>query len=256
MRSAFLVASLVTFFLGADGQVTATRNRLPDGLTEIKIRNDAAVDLVAFAVTANVRGRAERTVAAYYEPPMTPLKPGEERSIKFSVPCGGGPPRVAGVFRGQDRERLLCEFEQPIAAGIYADGSTSGDALLLARMMLRRGSTLLAVETTLDMLSDAGRHNVSRDQLVERFQKMADSLNRWYLLPEQEAGREVYQSMTGKLKNLPEAPAGSAFPPSNFVEQETAALREQRGILTDAMSSLAAPPKPILLSFGQALGAR
>jgi hypothetical protein len=257
MKSVFLAASLLACVLGAEGQVTTTLNRLPDGLTEIKVRNDSKVDLVAFAVMANARGRVERAVAAYYEPPMTPLKPGEERTVKVSVLCGGGPPQVIQVFRGQNAKNSLCEFDQPIVAGIFADGSTSGDAPLLSRMMLRRSSTLLAVVTTLDILSDAGRHNADRDQLVDRFQKMADSLNRWYLFPEQEAGREIYQTMAGKLKNLPEAPAGSAFPPDSFVQRETAALREQRQVLIEALpSSLSAPEKPILLSFGQTLTAR
>lgn len=257
MRSVFLAASLIAGVFGADGQITASLSRLPDGLTEIKIRNDAAVELVAFGVMASARGRVERSVAAYYEPPMAPLKPGEERTVKASVLCGGGPPQVIIVFRGQNGKDSMCEFDQPIVAGIFADGSTNGDALLLTRMMLRRSSTLLAVETTLDILSDAGRHNADRDQLVDRFQKMADSLNRWYLLPEQEAGRDIYQSMAGKLKNLPESPAGTAFPPSSFVERESAALREQRQILIEALpSALAAPPKPILLSFGQTLTAR
>jgi hypothetical protein len=92
---------------------------------------------------------------------------------------------------------------------------------------------------------------------VERFERMADSLNRWYLVAEQEAGRDIYQTMAGKLKNLPEAPAGSAFPPGDFVQRETAALRERRQVLIEALpSSLSAPEKPILLSFGQPLGAR
>jgi len=253
MKPVFIAASLLACVLGAEGQITTTLNRLPDGLTEIKIRNDAAVDLLAFAVTANARGSSRHAVAAYYEPPMTPVKPGEERTVKFSVPCGSGPLQVTSIPLAANFSKFACEFEQPISAGIFADGSTSGQALLLTRMMLRRSSTLLALETTLDILSDAGRRNAGRDQLVERFQKMADSLNRWYLLPEQEAGREIYRSLAGKLKNLPEEPPGSAFPPRSFVERETAALREQRQVLIEALpSSLSAPDKPILLSFGQA----
>jgi len=50
---------------------------------------------------------------------------------------------------------------------------------------------LLAVETTLETLSDARRRNLSRDQLIEQFRRMADSVRRWYLPSEQQVGRRI-----------------------------------------------------------------
>jgi len=67
---------------------------------------------------------------------------------------------------------------------------------------------LLAVETALETLSDAGTRNVPRHQLAEQFRKIADSVWRWYVPPEQQAGRDLYRSMIEKLRNVPEGPAG------------------------------------------------
>jgi len=86
--------------------------------------------------------------------------------------------------------------------------------------MLRRCNRLLAVETALDTLSDAGRRNIPRDQLVERFRKMADSMWRWYVPPEEKMGLQLYRSMSDKFKRLPEAPVGAPFPHSAFVDEK------------------------------------
>jgi hypothetical protein len=156
-----------------------------------------------------------------------PLAPNQE----YAVP-------VPSRFRpGQPREDL---FEPPIVtAGIFADGATTGDPALLSRLILRRCNMLQAVEAALEMLSDAGRHNVPRSQLIEQFRNMADSLNHWYLPQEQRVGRSLYQSIIEKLMNLPEAPLGSPFPPTAFVEAETARLHRQRVALLDSRPSLA-----------------
>lgn len=104
---------------------------------------------------------------------------------------------------GRPRKLVL---EEPIAAaGIWADGTTTGQAALLVRLMLRRSNMLLAVETTLEALSDAGRRNVARDLSVEQFKKLANSARRWYLPAEQQIGAELYQSMAGN-----DEPAGRA----------------------------------------------
>jgi hypothetical protein len=106
-------------------------------------------------------------------------------------------------------------------------------------LMLRRSNMLLAVETALEELSHAGRRNVPRGQLIQQFKKMADSVRRWYLPPEQQIGVGVYQSIVGKLVNLAEPQQGSPFPPGDFVERETAILRQQRVTLLESQPSLA-----------------
>src|SRR4051794_32476598 len=86
--------------------------------------------------------------------------------------------------------------------------------------MIAHSNKLLAVENTIEALSDAGKRNVGRDQLIEQFRKMADSVWRWYVPPEQQVGRDLYRSISDKLKQLPNEPLGSAFPPSAFVAEQ------------------------------------
>ena len=93
------------------------------------------------------------------------------------------------------RKSQICELQQPVVAAVFSDGSTTGDPALLARLLLRRSNMLLAIDTTIETSSRAGRHNVPR---------------------------------VGKLMALPPVELGSPFPPIDFVRQEVAALKVQR----------------------------
>jgi hypothetical protein len=236
MKTAFSVASLLACAFSLDAQIITTLNRLPDGMDEVRIRNNSAIGLVAFVVTVKqvpLSDAASNAPFVVYsdsliEPARQPPLPASEERVVlmtgFRDPSG-------------TRRRLL---EEPmVTAGIFADGSTTGNAALLVRLMLRRNNMLMAVETALETLSDAGRRNVPRDRLVEQFTKMAESLNHWYVPPEQQVGRALYQSIAGKLMSLPEGQLGSPFPPSTFVEQESVPLRQRRVTLLASEPSLA-----------------
>ena len=231
MKAAITVASVFACAISLEAQITATLARLPDGSRpEIRIKNNAAVTLAAFATSMNpvARGADNAPLTFYFDTLIdtkTPLLPNQERAVPV-------------LLRSDQPVEVL--FEQPIiTAGIFTDGRTTGDRVLLTRLILRRCNMLQAVETALGMISDAGRHNVSRDLLVGQFRKMADSLNRWYLPPDQQVGRSLYVSIAGKLMDLPDVQAGTPFPPADFVRQETAMLNQQRVTLLESQPSLA-----------------
>jgi len=234
MKTVISAAFILTFAFALEAQISVATNRvtgIPGGGEEIRIRNDSALSLVAFAVyakRANFSGAVNDAAQVMYfdaiEAETNPLRAGEEISAMARGP----------VLPGKHF------FEMPIiTAGIFEDGTTAGDTALLARLILRRCNRLLAVETALETLSDAGRRNVPREQLVGQFVKMANSLNRWYLPPEQREASGVYQSIVGKLMDLPEGELGSAFPPTAFVEQQTAMLNHQRSALLGSQPDLA-----------------
>lgn len=233
MKTVISVAFVLACAFSLHAQVTASLNPSPDGSTEIRIRNDAAVSLAAFVISVKLaNGASDAPLVVYVDPTIDtaarPVLPNQERIVE--------PERIL-LRRGS---KPFAIFEQPIAtAGVFADGATAGDAALLTGLMLRRCNMLQAVETVLETLSDAGRHNVPRDQLIAQFRRMADSVNRWYLPPEQQVGRSLYQSIIGKLTNLPQVQVGSPFPPTTFVAQETAILNRQRVTLLESQPSLA-----------------
>jgi hypothetical protein len=60
---------------------------------------------------------------------------------------------------------------------------------LLNRLLLRRTNALQAMEMTLETLSEAGRQDIPRSQLINQFKRLAASVSRWYLPPEQQVGQ-------------------------------------------------------------------
>ena len=53
MKTVALVVSVFACVFSLDAQITATLNSRPDGSTEIRMRNNSAVSLAAFAVSVN-----------------------------------------------------------------------------------------------------------------------------------------------------------------------------------------------------------
>ncbi len=246
-----VIASLLACTSSLAAQITATLNRLADSSIEIVVRNHSAGTATAFAIKVSHSAKDDDQLVVYLEPDvvyvdtaidpaMRPLPPNQEYTLKPRVRFRRGGPAALDQS-GNARVHLaaidLSRYTLT-TAGVFADGATTGDAGLLTRLMLRRSNMLLAVETTLEILSDAGRRNVPQDQLIGQFKKLADPVRRGYLLPEQRVGLDLYQSMIGKLLNLPGPKGGSPFPPSEFVAQETAPLQEQRSTLLESQPSL------------------
>jgi hypothetical protein len=179
------------------------------------------------------------------EPSAKPLAAGESRMVLSSdmLCCGPMARRDAKgrqfVSKGSDTDPRLYVEGSVVTAGIFEDGTTAGDEFLLARLVTRRSNLLLAVETAIDILLDAGRRNVPREDLIRQFQKMEHSMRYWYVPPEQKVASIIYNSIIGKLTNLPPAPAGAPFPPTSFVEEETAILNRHRVTLSQSQPSLA-----------------
>lgn len=242
MKTVISAASVLACVLSLNAQITAFLKPLPDGSNEVRIRNDAAISLEAFALRANEVSLVE------FERSKRPNRPDAPSTVYVDSMIDEAPARLApreerivaegGVVLWEGQRIVLTHTLPVVTAGIFADGSTSGDSELLRRLVLRRCNMLQAVETTLDIISDAGRRNVPRDVLVNQFRKMADSLNRWYVPLEQRVGHDLYQSMMGKLLNLPDEPIGTPFPPDAFVAQEAAMLNRQRLELVESQPGL------------------
>jgi len=167
LKTVVTVAAVLACACSLDAQITATLDPLPDGSTAIRIRNDAAVSLTAYVIRTSRSGHAPVVVSvdSAIDTTVRPLLPNQERMItegRILLPTG-----------------TFAIYEEPIVtAGIFADGTTIGDASLLERLMLRRCNMLQAVELALETLSDAGTRNVPRGQLIEQFKRMADSARR------------------------------------------------------------------------------
>jgi hypothetical protein len=219
MKLGASLAIALAWAYSLDAQIAVTIGHTPEGLAGVQIRNNAAVSLVAFAIS--VKESREIHVGpgnplyfdAEIDPGATELPANQERVVRV-----GGPIATAGIF---------------------ADGSTTGDAVLLTRLALRRSNFLLAVETALEELANGGRQGASLYQLIVQFKKMTDSLYRWYLPPEQQIGLRIYEPILGTLMHMPKAKEGSPDPLAAFLEEGTATLRQQRVKLSESQPRLA-----------------
>src|SRR2546423_9620485 len=154
MKTAISVVSVLACAFSLDAQITTTLNRLPDGLDEVRIRNNSAGSLVAFVVSAKQVSRGAYSSNAPFvvysdpliEPATRPLPASDERVAMVS---GVLPLDPSGRRLLPHSGRRLLE-DSIVTAGIFADGTTTGDALLLTRLMFRRSSMLLAVEIALE----------------------------------------------------------------------------------------------------------
>lgn len=262
MKSLGLLMLLVIIgSFSSAAQIATTMRRLDDGSTEITLKNNSPLTIEAFAISATLAGKngmvrnpnGGPSFVAYYDPAIdssTRLLPNQEQILPpVRIMCGpvvkqSGSDALRDAERAHKdrlyRRSLICALEELVVASVFGDGSTSGDAALLTRLLFRRSNMLLAIDTTIETLSRAGRHNPSREQLIDTFKNLADSLNRWYLSDEQQIGRRLYQAEVAKLLSLPKAELGSPFPPSDFVRRETAMLAEQRIALVQSPPSLEA----------------
>ncbi len=239
MKTVVTLASMFFCCISLNAQITSSLVHAPDGRDEVRIRNASQTALAAFAVAAkNDRGMLDGYgfLVIYSDTVIDakaqPLLPGEERQVlsQGRIPPASAPARPHGPING---------LAEPVAAaGIFEDGSTTGDVALLTRLLLRRSNMLAAVENAIDTLADVGNRNVPRAQLINRFKKLSDSLSRWYLSQDQQIGRSVYLSIAGKLVDLPEEPLGSPFPPTSFVRDESAMLIRQRATLMASQPKL------------------
>lgn len=235
MKAFSKLASVLACAFSLNAQITAVLNRFPNRSPEIEIRNDSTVNLTAFAISMAPMAQDDADSAPFLVYVDTAVDTGRTAipllpNQKYGVPVPGR------LLPGHAMEDL---YKPPVVtAAVFADGTAAGDATLLARLMLRRCNMLQAVELALEMLSAAGRHNVPRGQLIGQFRMMAESVRHWYLPPEQQVGRRLYEGIVGRLINLPELPLGSPFPPTPFVEEEMAILNHQRSLLLESRPNL------------------
>jgi hypothetical protein len=93
MKTVLSVASVFACAFSLDAQIATTLNHLPDGLDEVRIRNNSATGLVAFVVTVKQVPLSPATSTAPFmvysdpliEPATKPLLPGEERVVMMRV---------------------------------------------------------------------------------------------------------------------------------------------------------------------------
>src|SRR6266576_5167719 len=141
MKTVFSVASVLACTFSLEAQITTTLNHLPDGADEVRVRNNSPTSLVAYVVAGK---RVTRSPASLGEAAGRPFVEYSDPLIEPTAkPLPASEERV--IMRGKYMQKTSAEgvriwsLEEPlVTAGIFADGSTSGDAALLSRLMLRR----------------------------------------------------------------------------------------------------------------------
>ncbi len=252
MRPHFILAVLVASLFSLNAQVSTVLRHPSDRSPEIEVQNNSAVNLTAFAVSmaaAPENNANTDPLVVFVDSAVDADRPSRLYQLGAGIPVPPNERCFVPVPNLLLRTGRIVDLFLPpvVSAAVFADGTTSGDPGLLARLISRRSSMLQAVELARDLLADAGSHNVPRGQLVQQFQTLADSVDHWYLAPEQKVGRALYLSIVAALMQWPQLPPGSAFPPSAFVDQQVASLNRQRIILLESQPGLA----PLQASAGR-----
>ena len=152
------MASVLACAFSLAAQITTTLNRLPAGLDEVRIRNNSATSLVAFVVSVKQAPRSSDS------PPVLDLGASNAPFVVYSDPLiepGARPlqaseERVATVSGVVSFRQTRLLEDSVVAAGILADGTTTGDAALLTRLLSRRSNMLQAVEMALTAMCHLG----------------------------------------------------------------------------------------------------
>lgn len=141
MRRIISAAVLMTSAFALEAQINARLDPLADGTTRIGIANDAVGELSAFAVSMKEtnglieEGRLTIYADSAIDAAATPVLAHQRWFVEAGF-CA----------MPQNGKRACTVFEQPIIAGIFADGSTTGDATILNQLLSRRRNMLHAVE--------------------------------------------------------------------------------------------------------------
>ncbi len=198
-----------------------------DNADEVKIRNTSAGDLTAFAVRmprVMGTGPSNNVGVAIFDAVIGPeaaLAPNGERFIQRKIRYGSKAPEDVAA-----------------TAAIFADGSSTGDPVLINSLLARRSNLLLAIDMSLEAFADGERQGASLYDLIGRFKRLSEGNHRWYLSQDQQIGLTVYEPILAKLMHMPKSPQGSPDVLAAYLAQETAALRKRRLVLSESQPSL------------------
>jgi hypothetical protein len=130
MKAGISVASVLLCAVCLNAQVATTISRLPGGSTEIRVQNNAPIELVALAIVAKIHGSSHAPFEAYddsvtglapnrettHQILLTPLAPHKEVKVQVVMLCGTDRDVIAVPPRADKKTQASCELEQPITA--------------------------------------------------------------------------------------------------------------------------------------------